>query len=136
VAHRDARGVDGSRVTLRRVALLQPLGDLASEPRVGDQPAHPRAAGLDVRAALGLARSVAATTTVAVDLPTDRRGRPPQLDGDVREAASCGHSERDLLTLIDRQPCSWHLPHLRLENDTLVVQQAVALQPLPERGNS
>ena len=32
------------------------------------------------------------------------------------------------------QPCSWHLCDLRLGNDILVVQRAVALQSLPERG--
>jgi hypothetical protein len=60
---------------------------------------------------LRLARAVALEpAAVAVDLPRHRRGRPLQLRGDVREAASCDHAERDLLTLLDRRSCSWHLP--------------------------
>ena len=119
---------------LGRVLLLQPLRNLTSQPPVSDQPADPGPTGLLVGTTPRLTRPVAAAPTVAVDLPGDRRGRPAKLGRDVRETASCGHTEPDIFTLVDRQPRSWHLTHLRLGNDTLVVQRAVALQPLPERG--
>jgi putative transposase len=35
--------------------------------------------------------------TVAVDLPRHRRGRPPQLYGDVRDIASCDGLELELV---------------------------------------
>ena len=121
---------------LGRVLLLQPLRNLTSQPPVSDQPADPGPTGLLVGTTPRLTRPVAAAPTVAVDLPGDRRGRPAKLGRDVRETASCGHTEPDIFTLVDRQPRSWHLTHLRLGNDTLVVQRAVALQPLPERGGA
>ncbi|MEX0834545.1 MAG: hypothetical protein WD010_00520 [Nitriliruptor sp.] len=51
---------------------------------------------------------------VAVDLTSDRRRRPVELSGDIRETALYGQPERDLLTLVLAQPCSWHPAHLRL----------------------